>query len=195
MNRFPEGKDRRQPPVSYPDGNDRPFVSAAGWLGVVVVVTAAVSFIIHSPRYSVEPARNSQDTFSAVSAAYTLAAIWKRTPSDVRAFETALTRNADFLTAARLLGLRALSVRVTPAAITNAQYPMILFLVEDPDVVVTRRLLEGRQRRVGARYVVLTGIQGNEAVILDPIAGRFAVPVSDLVESVGSSGTVWMPNP
>jgi hypothetical protein len=184
-----------QSPVSRQDGNDQPFVGAAGWVGVVVVVTAAVSFIIHSPRYAVESSRNGRDAFSAVSAAYTLAALWKRTPSDAKAFETALTRDADFPAAARLLGLRALSIRVTPSALMDAQYPMILFLVEDPDVVVTRQFLEGRPRRAGARYVVLAEIHDNEAVILDPIAGRFAMPVPDLVENVGAFGTVWMPIP
>jgi len=187
MNRLPEGK--------LPEGTARTFVGAAGWLGVVVVVAGAVSFIVHSPRYSLESPRNKPDTFSAVSAAYTLAAIWKRTPSDAKAFEAALTGNADFPAAARLLGLRALPVRVTPPTIMNAQHPMILFLVEDPDVVVTSQLLEGRLQKARARYVVLTEIQGADAVILDPIAGRFTIPVADLVESVGALGTVWMPNP
>jgi len=187
MNRPPDGKG--------PEGSARPFVGAAGWLGVVVVVAGAVSFIVHAPRYSPELPGNRPDTFSAVSAAYTLAAIWKRIPSDAKAFERVLADSADFSAAARLLGLRALPIRVTPASIAGVQRPMILFLVEDPDVVVTRQFLEGRPRKTRARYVVLAEVQDGDAVVLDPVAGRFTIPVADLVESVGAVGTVWVPNP
>ncbi len=47
----------------------------------------------------------------------------------------------------------------------------------------------------GARYVVLAEIHGDEAVILDPVTGRFTMPVSDLAGSVGDAATMWLPNP
>ena len=169
-------------------------VGPAGWLGVVLVVAATSLFIVFSPRYSPEPLQK-RDHAGSVAAAYALAALWQRTPLDRDAFESALAGRADFSAAARMLGLQARSVRVTPSALLDARHPMILLLKEDPDVVVTRELLEGRRKKVGARYVVLAEIRGDEAVILDPGAGRFAMPVPDLVESVGGAGTMWVANP
>lgn len=169
-------------------------VGPAGWLGVVLVVTTTSLFIVFSPRYSPESLQK-RDHVGSVAAAYALAALWQRTPLDRNAFESALAGRADFPAAARVLGLQARSVRVTSSAILDARHPMILLLKEDPDVVVTRELLEGRQRKVGARYVVLAEIRGDEAVILDPGAGRFTIPVPDLVESVGDVGTMWVANP
>lgn len=169
-------------------------VGPAGWLGVVLVVTTAVLFIAFSPKYSPESLQK-RDRVGAVAAAYALAALWQRTPLDRNAFESALVGRADFSAAGRTLGLQAQSVRVTPSAILDARHPMILLLKEDPDVVVTRELLEGRRRKAGARYVVLAETRGDEAVILDPGAGRFTMPVPDLVESVGDAGIMWVANP
>jgi len=169
-------------------------VGPAGWLGVALVVTAASLFIVFSPRYS-PGLLQDKDRLGSVAAAYALAALWQRTPLDRNAFESALAGRADFSAAARMLGLQAQSVRVTASAIQDARHPMILLLEEDPDVVVTRELLEGRQGKAGARYVVLAEVRGDEAVILDPSAGRFAMPVPDLVESVGDVGILWVPIP
>lgn len=180
MNQAPEGKGHN--------------VGPAGWSGVALVVAAASFFIVSSPKYPPEPLPK-KDPFRAVAAAYALAALWQRTPLDADAFEAALAGGADFSAAARMLGLQARSVRATPSDLLDARRPVILLLKESPDVVVTRELLEGRQRKAGARYVVLAEIHGDDAVILDPIVGRFAMPVSDLVESVGGAGTMWVPRP
>ena len=169
-------------------------VGPAGWLGAVLVVTTASLFIVFSPRYSPELLQK-RDRGGSVAAAYVLAALWQRTPLDRSAFESALAGRADFSAAARMLGLQAQSVRVTPSVILDARHPMILLLKEDPDVVVTRKLLEGRPRKAVARFVVLAEIHGDEAVIFDPGAGRFALPVPDLVESVGDVGTMWVAGP
>lgn len=180
MNQAPEGKGHS--------------VGPAGWLGVALVVVAASAFIVSSPRYSPE-SLPKKDQLRAVAAAYALAALWQRAPLDADAFEAALAGGADFSAAARMLGLQARPVRVTPSDILDARHPMILLLKESPDVVVTREFLEGRQRKAGARYVVLAEIHGDDAVILDPIVGRFAMPLSDLVETVGGAGTMWVPHP
>jgi len=169
-------------------------VGPAGWLGVVLVVAAASLFIVFSPRYSQESLQK-KNQLGSVAAAYALAALWQRTPLDKDAFEAALAGRADFSAAARMLGLQARLVRVTLSAILDARHPMLLLLKEAPDVVVTRELLEGHPRKVGARYVVLAEIHGDEAVIFDPSAGRFTMPVPDLVESVGDVGTMWVSNP
>lgn len=183
-----------QPPVTPRASDDRSSIGPAGWLGVALVVAAASFFIVSSPRYSPESLQK-KDQLGAVAAAYALATLWQRAPQDAAAFESALNRDADFPAAARMLGLQAQSIRVTPSAILEARHPMILLLKEDPDVVVTREFLEGRQRKTVARYVVLAEVRGDEAVIHDPIVGRFTVPVPDLVESVGDVGTMWVPNP
>lgn len=180
MNQAPEGKGRS--------------VGPAGWLGVALVVAAASMFIVSSPSYSPESLQK-KDPVGSVAAAYALAALWHRAPLDPGAFESALAGGADFSVAARMLGLRARSVRVTSSAIMEAPHPMILLLKETPDVVVTREFLEGRQRKAGARFVVLAEIHGDEAVVLDPVVGRFTMPVSDLAESAGGTGTMWAPNP
>jgi hypothetical protein len=72
---------------------------------------------------------------------------------------------------------------------------MILFLQEEPDVVVTAGSLVGRREKGEPRYVVFEKVRGNDAVILDPRVGQIVVPVPDLVESVAETGTVWMPSP
>lgn len=186
MNQAPEGKAR--------NGDDRESLGPAGWLGVALVITAASLFLVFAPRYSPEPLKK-KDQLGSVAAAYALAALWQRVPPDAEAFESALAGGADFAAAARLLGLQAQTVRVTVPAILVARHPMILLLTEDPDVVVTRKFLEGRQRNTAARYVVLAEIHGGDAVILDPTVGRFTMPVPDLVESMGEVGTMWVPNP
>ncbi len=182
------------PHASAVEQDDRQNLGLAGWLGVVLVAAAAAFFIVSSPRYS-PGSLPQKDQLGAVAAAYALAALWQRAPQDAAAFEAALTSGADFSAAARMLGLQARSVRVTPSAILGARHPMLLLLKEDPDVVVTREFLEGRQRKAGARYVVLAEVRGDEAVILDPIVGRFTMPMTDLVESVGEVGTMWVSNP
>lgn len=186
MNQAPEGKVRNR--------DDRESLGPAGWLGVALVVAAASMFIVSSPRHSPESLQK-KDRLGSIAAAYALATLWQRAPQDAKAFEAVLAGDADFSAAARMLGLQAQSVRVTPPAILDARHPMILLLKEDPDVVVTREFLEGRRRKVEARYVVLAEIHGDDAVILDPTVGRFTMPVSDLVESVGDAGTMWVPNP
>ncbi len=186
MNQAPEGTVRSR--------DDQESLGPAGWLGVALVVTAAALFLAFAPRYSTEPIKK-KDQFGSVAAAYTLAALWQHVPPSTDAFEAALAGGADFAAAARLLGLQAQSVRVTAPAILDARHPMILLLMEDPDVVVTRKFLEGRQRNTVPRYVVLAEVRGSEAVILDPTAGRFTLPVQDLVESMGDVGTMWVPNP
>jgi hypothetical protein len=186
MNQAPEGTVRNR--------DDRERLGPAGWLGVALVVTAVSLFLAFAPRYSPEPL-TKKDQFGSVAAAYALAALWQRMPPDAEAFESALAGGGDFAAAARLLGLQAQSIRVTAAAILDARHPMILLLREDPDVVVTRKFLEGRQRPAAARYVVLAEIHGGDAVILDPTIGRFTMPVPDLVESMGEVGTMWVPHP
>lgn len=186
MNQAPEGTAR--------NGDARESLGQAGWLGVALVVTAASLFIVFAPRYSPEPLKK-KDPFGSVPAAYALAALWHRMPPNAEAFEAALAGGADFAAAAHQLGFQAQSVRVTAPAILGARHPMILLLTEDPDVVVTRKFLEGRQRNTAPRYVVLAEIHGGDAVILDPTVGRFTIPVPDLVESMGDVGTIWVPNP
>lgn len=191
MNQASAGKDPSRPWITVAD---QQYVGPAGWLGVALVVAAALFFIVSSPRYSPESPQK-KDQLGAVAAGYALAALWQRAPQDAEAFEAALTSGADFSATARMLGLQARSVRVTPSTIRETRYPMILLLKEDPDIVVTRDFLEGRQRKAGARYIVLAEVQDNEAVILDPFVGGYTMPVPDLVESVGDVGTMWRPNP
>ena len=186
MNQAQDGTGRKQ--------DDRRSPGPSGWLGVVLVVVAVALFLIFSPSYSPESLQK-KDRLGAVAATYALAALWHRAPQDAAAFEAALAGRADFSAAARMLGLQALPVRMTPSAILDARHPMILLLTETPDVVVTREFLEGRQKKAGARYVVLAEIHGDEAVILDPVTGRFTMLVSDLAGSVGDAATMWLPNP
>jgi ABC-type bacteriocin/lantibiotic exporter with double-glycine peptidase domain len=121
--------------------------------------------------------------------------LWGRSPKDPAAFGKTLAGTPDFLAAGQRLGLQAQTVQITPSALRGAKYPMILFLQEEPDVVVTAGSLVGRREKGEPRYVVFEKVHGNDAVILDPRVGHIAVPVSDLVESVAGTGTVWMPNP
>ena len=186
MNQAQDGTGRKQ--------DDQLSPGPAGWLGVVLVVGAVALGIVFSPSYAPESLQK-QDRLGAVAATYALAALWHRAPQDAATFEAALAGRADFSAAARMLGLQAQPVRMTPSAILDARYPMILLLTETPDVVMTRELLEGRHRKAGARYVVLAEIHGDDAVILDPVTGRFTMPVSDLAGSVGDAGTMWLPNP
>src|SRR5919198_296767 len=98
------------------EGDEPRTVGPAGWLGVCVVVLAAVHLIIAAPgkpppspsKGSRPPVpdrdgvvRVSSPSQSAVAAAYTLAALWKRSPLDAEAFETALKPPPDFLEAGR----------------------------------------------------------------------------------------------
>lgn len=182
------------PPAARRADDERPSIGPAGWLGVALVVVAVSAFIVSSPRYSPESLQN-KDPSGAVAAARALAALWQRTPQDAEAFDAALGGGADFPAAARLLGLQARAVPVTPSTLLETRYPMILLLTEEPDVVVTAGSLTGRRGKGGARYVVLAEVRGGDAVILDPLTGRIAVPLADLVESVADVGTMWLPNP
>jgi hypothetical protein len=119
-----------------------------------------------------------------------LAALWKRSPPDAAAFETALKHPPDFLEAGRLLGLRAAAVDVTPTTLQEHPPPMILLLQEEPDVVSTVETLEGRHLDL-TRFVVLAGVRGGQAVILDPLIGRAIVAVPDLAKRVVGKGIIW----
>ena len=187
-----------------PDGRQR--LGLAGWLGVVLVVVAASSFIIHAPRSPSESSRKSviasdagrrpfSPAESAQIAVLTMETLWGRSPQDQAAFGTTLAGIPDFLAAGQRLGLQAQTVQITPAALLGAKYPMILFLQDDPDVVATAGSLVGRREKGEPRYVVFEKVRGHDAVILDPRVGHIVVPVSDLVESVAGTGTVWTPNP
>ncbi len=128
-------------------------------------------------------------------AVLTMEALWGRSPKEPAAFGKTPTGTPDFLAAGQRLGLHAKTVRITPSALQGAKYPMILFLREEPDVIVTAGSLVGRREKGEPRYVVFEKVRGDEAVILDPRIGQIVVPVPDLVESVAGTGTVWMPNP
>jgi hypothetical protein len=188
--------------------DDRQRLSLAGWLGVVLVAVAASAFIIYSPRSPSESGSPRQRVLapdagkrlfspaeSAQRAVITMEALWGRSPQDTTDFVKTATGTPDFLAAGQRLGFRAEVVQITPSALLGAKYPMILFLREEPDVVVTAGSLVGRREKGEPRYVVFEKIRGDEAVILDPRVGQVAVPVLDLVDSVAGTGTVWMPNP
>jgi hypothetical protein len=192
--------------ASAVEQDNRQRLSLAGWLGVVLVVVAASTFIIYSPRSPSESSRKSviapdagrrpfSPAESAQIAVLTMEALWGRAPKDPAAFGKALTGTPDFLAAGQRLGLQAKAVQITPSALLGAKYPIILFLQEEPDVVVTAGSLVGRREKGEPRYVVFEKVRGNDAVILDPRVGQIVVPVPDLVESVAETGTVWMPNP
>ena len=173
--------------------DDRQRLSLVGWLGVVLVVVAASTFIFYAPRSPSE--RPFSPAESAQIAVLTMEALWGRSQKDPAAFGKTPTGTPDFLAAGQRLGLQAKAVQITPSALLGAKYPMILFLQEEPDVVVTAGSLIGRREKGEPRYVVFEKIRGNDAVILDPRVGHIVVPVPDLVESVAGTGTVWMPNP
>lgn len=142
---------------------------------------------------------------SAAAAAYTLAALWKRTPEDPSAFAKALGKEPDFSAAARHLGLEANPVPLSRTAILKGTHPMIVSLLGEPDVITTVRILEERLgegsadpaliARTRTRYAVLAEIRGTNAVVLDPLAGRIAIPVLVLLDRVSGDGTVWSQPP
>ena len=193
--------------TAFSEGDEARAVGPAGWLGVCLVVLAVAILIIAAPgkpppspgKDSRPPVpdqdgvvRASSPALSAVAAAYTLAALWKRSPLDAEAFETALKAPPDFLEAGRLLGLRAEAVGVTPTTLRGHPPPMILLLQEEPDVVATVEALEGRRRDL-TRYVVLAGVRDGHVVILDPLIGRVTLAVPDLVKRVVGEGIFWSP--
>src|SRR5713226_8039725 len=105
--------------TAFSEGDEPRTVGPAGWLGVCLVALAVVMLIIAAP--SKPPPSSGKDSrpagvlprppvpdqdgvvrapspaLSGVAAAYTLAALWKRSPPDAVAFETALQRPPDFL--------------------------------------------------------------------------------------------------
>jgi hypothetical protein len=202
--------------TSFSEGDGPRTVGPAGWLGVCLVVLAVVTLIVSSPgkpppslstnSRPVEAlpgppvpdrdgvVRAPSPDQSGVAAAYTLAALWKRSPPDAAAFETALKHPPDFLEAGRLLGLRATAVDVTPTTLRESPPPMILLLQEEPDVVSTVETLEGRRLDL-TRFVVLAGVRGGQAVILDPLIGRAIVAVPDLAKRVVGKGIFWSSRP
>jgi len=200
--------------TAFSEGDEPRTVGPAGWLGVCLVVLAVGMLIIAAPGKPLpSPAKDSRPAgalprppvpdqegvvrapspaLSGLAAAYTLAALWKRSPPDAAAFETALQHPPDFLAAGRLLGLRAEAVVVTPTAFLENPPPMILLLQEEPDVVATLESLAGRRVDL-TRYVVLAGVREGQAVILDPLIGRATVAVPDLVKRVVGKGFFWSP--
>ncbi len=199
---------------AFSEDDEPRTVGPAGWLGVCLVVLAVGMLIIAapgkplpSPAQDSRPAgalprppvpdqegvvRASSPALSGLAAAYTLAALWKRSPPDSAAFETALQPPPDFLEAGRLLGLRAEAVVVTPTTFLESPPPMILLLQEEPDVMATLESLAGRRVDL-TRYVVLARVREGQAVILDPLIGRATVAVPDLVKRVVGKGFFWSP--
>ena len=193
--------------TAFSEGDEPRTVGLVGWLGVCLVVLAVVILVIEAPgkpppspgKDSRPPVpdqdgvvRASSPALSAVAAAYTLAALWKRSPLDAEAFETALKPPPDFLEAGRLLGLRAGTVGLTLSTFWEHPATMILLLQEVPDVVATVEALEGRHRDL-TRYVVLAGVRDGQVVILDPLIGRVTLAVPDLVKRVVGEGIFWSP--
>ncbi len=200
--------------TAFSEGDEPRTVGPAGWLGVCLVVLAVALLIIAAPGKPLpSPAKDSHPAgalprppvpdqegvvrapspaLSGLASAYTLAALWKRSPPDAAAFETALQPPPDFLEAGRLLGLRAETVIVTPTTFLESPPPMILLLQEEPDVIATRESLAGRRVDL-TRYVVLAGVREGQAVILDPLIGRATVAVPDLVKRVVGKGFFWSP--
>lgn len=142
---------------------------------------------------------------SAAAAAYTLAALWKRTPEDPSAFAKTLGDRPDFAAAARHLGLEANAVQLSRTAILKGTHPIIVSLLGEPDVITTVRILEERLgkdaadpallARTRTRYAVLAEVHGTNAVVLDPLVGRTAIPVLVLLDRVSGDGTVWSQPP
>ena len=191
-------------------------------IGVVVLVIVSVvgAFIVYLGRPASEapsstkkivlPAPDAEGVVrcatpaeSAVAAGYTLAALLKRAPVDPVAFEKTMDKDHDFLAAGRLLGLETDAVQITHPGILKETYPMILSLRGEPEMIETVKSLEKRLgkgaispallARSQTHYAVLAGIQEGDAVLLDPLAGRVAIPVRDLIERVEENGIVWLP--
>ena len=147
--------------------------------------------------------RCSSPEESAVAAGYTLAALLKRMPVDPDAFEKAIGQGPDFLSAGRILGFETDSVQVTRRGLLKETRAMILSLRGDSESIETVRSLEKRLgkgaglpmllARSQKRYAVLAEVREGDAVILDPLAGRVSIPMSDLLERVEGKGIVWRP--
>jgi hypothetical protein len=202
------------------DQTDRNTVSPVVGVVVLVIVSVVGAFIVHlgrsvsdapSSTRQVAPLAPDADGVvrcatpaeSAVAAGYTLAALLKRAPVDPAAFEKAMGKEPDFLAAGRLLGLETSAVQIAHPGTLKEIHPMILSLRGEPEIIETVKSLEKRlgkgaastalQARSQTRYAVLTGARDGDAVLLDPLAGRVVVPVSDLFERVEGRGFVWLP--
>jgi hypothetical protein len=72
-------------------------------------------------------------------------------------------------------------------------------------VITTVRILEERLgegsadpaliARTRTRYAVLAEVRGTNAIVLDPLAGRTAIPVLVLLDRVSGDGTIWSQSP
>ena len=126
-------------------------------------------------------------------------------PEDPSAFAKALGKEPDFSAAARHLGLEASPVQLSRTAILKGIHPMIVSLLGEADVITTVRILEERLgegsadpaliARTRTRYAVLAEVRGTNAIVLDPLAGRTAIPVLVLLDRVSGDGTVWSQSP
>ncbi len=204
-------------------------VAVAGALSVVVIFAAFLAYQtsrqiapegVSDPAAGKRPAvhsragvpdedgvvRASTPEESAAAAAYTLAALWKRTPEDPAAFSNSLGGGQpDFAAAARHLGLEASAVPLSRTAILKGTHPIIVSLLGEPDVITTVRILEERLgkgaadpallARTRTRYAVLAEVHGTNAIVLDPLVGRTAIPVLVLLDRVTGEGTVWSQPP
>ncbi|OGW60405.1 MAG: hypothetical protein A2V83_03990 [Nitrospirae bacterium RBG_16_64_22] len=209
----------------------RKFIRGVGAAGALSVIVVFAAFLAYQTSRQIAPegapdsaagkrpavhsragvpdedgvVRASTPEESAAAAAYTLAALWKRTPEDPAAFSKSLGGQPDFAAAAHRLGLEASAVRLSRTAILKGPHPIIVSLLGEPDVITTVRILEERLgkgaadpallARARTRYAVLAEVHGTNAVVLDPLVGRTSIPVLVLLDRVTGEGTVWSQPP